>query len=692
MARQLTLTSNNVRSFNDAMGFHTYRTKSSVVIKGLKGVYAFIKKMREDMLEVGSQYQIDIIIGGFDNTCDVNSTVQLPQPDPNIHKLFTITNNNFEEISSVIENQLHPRGGTDFRSFEEAMTFIQQNISLEMNYKIISYVMSDGLHYGDRLDILNLPSNRYTTSLGIGSSRQYDKPLLKHLSDNFVAGSDDNIINDSIIGDNFGAISKIASNVRINLITTLDISKIKTNMRLKSRKNILQPDLSQFCNNQLFQPIMHNNTIKLCTNSLPVPIPQQNMLFVFWVDKSGSMRDLIYPEADLNALSFPSSAQPISEVERLYDNFVPENVASVSASVDPNQYNEYEFECRDEFHSYMQEYFTFVKQSDKPSYFRIESDGNPTYYCNIENNFNMFEEGEVELINIFCDLYERFKPIKHMNSKDQVNSIKELGEYIGSPEINTVYQRIKLEQSQSRIKLYLIALIVQIKKLAQKQNCRSDRLLNQLQNMPMALTRTLSATVSSQYSQSAPEPDATPEIDTDNYDRSQDGCMMCQEEKRDIVYGCGHICACIKCTKQVLFAIDPDIEISTQPITVSATAASAPSPMVDEDGEEIPLPMPPLAGYMAHYGRQATRFENYERRCPICRKQVESVRKLLIIDENKESMYKCIEKDCINLSSRVSEDCHHLTFCDRCWKRHKSNNTLNCKCGVPITKYFPIFN
>jgi hypothetical protein len=166
MSRTLTLNSNAGRSFNDAMNY-THKTKSSVVIKGLKGVYAFIKKMREDMLAANSPYQIDIIIGGFDNTCDVNSTVQLPQPDPNIHKLFTITNNNFEEISSVIENQLHHRGGTDFRSFEEAMTFISQNINPAMNYKIVSYVMSDGQHYGDRQDILNLPTNRYLSLIHI---------------------------------------------------------------------------------------------------------------------------------------------------------------------------------------------------------------------------------------------------------------------------------------------------------------------------------------------------------------------------------------------------------------------------------------------------------------------------------------------------------------------------------------------
>ena len=680
MSRTLTLNSNAGRSFNDAMNY-THKTKSSVVIKGLKGVYAFIKKMREDMQTANSPFQIDIIIGGFDNTCDVNSTIVLPPIDPNIHKLFTITNNNFEEISSVIEDHLHPRGGTDFRSFEEAMTFISQNINPAMNYKIVSYVMSDGQHCGDRQDILNLPTNRYTTSLGIGSSRQYDKPLLNHLSDNFVAGSDDSIINDSIIGDNFGAISKIASKVRISLITTLDIIKIKTNMRLKSKKSVSRPEPLQFSNNQLFVPFMSNNTIKLCGNSRPVPLPQQNMLFVFWVDKSGSMGDLIYPEADLNALSFPISAEPVSEAAQLYDDFVPENVASVSASVNPNQYYEYEYEVRDEYHSYTQEYFTFEEQSDKPSYFRIESEGNPTCYCNVENNSSLFEEDEVSLINLFCDLYEKFKPIKHMNSKDQVGSIKELGEYIGSPEINTVYQRIKIEEKQSRIKLYLIALIVQIKKLNQKQNCRSDRLLNQLQNMPMALTRALSATVSSQYSQSAPEPNDTPEIDTDKYDTSLDVCMMCSYEKREVVYGCGHICACIKCTKQVLFDIDPEIEINTQPRSVLTAAASVPSPMEDD----IPFPLPPL-------GRQYTNYQDYGRKCPICRKQVESVRQLLIIDENKDKMYKCIEKDCINLSSRVSEDCHHLTFCDRCWKKHKIANTLNCKCGVPITKYFPIFN
>lgn len=634
LSRQMTISNSNVSSFDSASNLSNHKTKCSIVCKGLKGVYAFVNKLRTDMLLNKMTNQIDIIIATFNTHCTIYSTVKLPQPNPS-YNLINVKHVSFEELLTIIENQIIACGGTDFLTVEQANKYIlenQQYLNLG-NGKYVPFIMSDGQHSGNRSDILNTASNRYACSLGIGNSQQYDEELLKHLSSNFVSGYDDDIIKNSILENNLNVVSKIASNVNISLITVEPIQNIKTNLRYKSIKNIDHLDPTIFSNDdQLFMPILMNNSIKLVGKSPLIPLIQTNLTFAFFVDISGSMSDPIFDNID------PIANIDISNIDQHVDQFIDTNNSN---------YKEYNFVTINEFHSYNEHYFNI--DSKHPIYFKITCDQG-TFYSKTLNKPELFEQLEDQLINLYCDLYDRFKPIKYMDKETLQTSIIELAEYVGSPSINKVYCTINKEQNHSKIKIYIIALINQIKKIATSLKKRSDRLLDQLQNMPMELLRSVSATVSSTYSQTTD----IDQISINDYDNSSDLCMMCNEKVKAVVYGCGHICACMECSKHVLFK---EVEV-----------------------EELPT-----------LNRLATNYMNYDRSCPICRKEVNSVRKLLIIDENKNTMFKCIEKDCINLSNRVSNDCNHLTYCNSCWKHNKTDGTLTCKCGIPITSYYTIY-
>ena len=292
---------------------------------------------------------------------------------------------------------------------------------------------------------------------------------------------------------------------------------------------------------------------------------------------------------------------------------------------------------------------------------------------------------------------ERFKALKFLDDESQVQGIKDLGEFIGCPENNRLYKMIKRDPIPSRIRLYYIALITQIKKQVQSvtSNKRSDRLLNQMMdNTPSALARAVSCGVSTQYSSPiCPQPEPFEQQLNDEYDTSLDYCTVCQENIREIVYDCGHCVACINCTKQIFFKIDPNVEINSRTITATSPNTSNTADATSVDDNMNPPQMEDYLYPLPDMYRQRTNYNNYDsRNCPVCRKNVDAVRKLLIVDDNKNTRFKCIEQDCLNLSQKMSEDCGHLTYCNKCWNQHKTSNNLICKCGVPITKYIKVFN
>jgi len=684
-----------------------HKSKSQLVIGSLENTYRFVRQLRIDGADV------DFIVVPFDNYSNIYSTYPLPNIEGNNNGMLRSVNIvSYNDMENIIKNQLHPSGGTNFVAIEDANKYIDKHFTQIQNddkkIKIFKYIMSDG--QTTHKDILMATGKaRYDYCLGIGSESQYDRPLLEHLGQKFVGGDDENVVNDSLIGDPFGAISKLDENVKITLLTVAKQSEIKTNLRIINSKSNVDIDPNQFLEEQKFIPIMsNNNTFKIVGRCPPIKIPTDKIIFVFYVDISGSMSDIIgVPHNAFPASSQPSKSEINSNQDQLYDQEMKSSIDDQDRSNNP--YNSYELANIDEFHNYNEVFFDIhpsgssahplkggALQSDQPIYFKIESDSG-TYYCKTLHIPQSFENDDDKLISHFCDLMERFKALKFLDDESQVQGIKDLGEFIGCPENNRLYKMIKRDPIPSRIRLYYIALITQIKKQVQSvtSNKRSDRLLNQMMdNTPSALARAVSCGVSTQYSSPiCPQPEPFEQQLNDEYDTSLDYCTVCQENIREIVYDCGHCVACINCTKQIFFKIDPNVEINSRTITATSPNTSNTADATSVDDNMNPPQMEDYLYPLPDMYRQRTNYNNYDsRNCPVCRKNVDAVRKLLIVDDNKNTRFKCIEQDCLNLSQKMSEDCGHLTYCNKCWNQHKTSNNLICKCGVPITKYIKVFN
>ena len=278
-------------------------------------------------------------------------------------------------------------------------------------------------------------------------------------------------------------------------------------------------------------------------------------------------------------------------------------------------YNAYEFAPMPEFHRYNEIYFNV--KSDTQVFFKIESDSG-TYYCKTLYIPHLFENNDDLLIVKFCDLMEKFKALRFMKGDQKIDGIKELGLLIGCPEYNICYKSIKKDPNPSRIRIYYIALITQIKKQVRTVSStkKSDRLLNQmLDNTPCAMARTVSCNVSTQYSTSYSQP--IQEHLNEEYDSSLDICIICSCDKRSIVNDCGHCIKCVNCTKQLFFKIDPNVEINTQPRTIVDEPENVSPTQIEPDVH----PLPPLY-------RAQTNYQDYsDRNCPVCRKKVDTIRK-----------------------------------------------------------------
>jgi len=687
-----------------------YKSKSQLVISALKNTFKFVKQLRIDGADV------DFIIVPFDNFSNIYSTYPLPTIAPQDGLLKTINLIQYDDMEHVIKSRLHPSGGTDFVAIENADQYINKYLNEEItpNIKIIKYIMSDGQSNNKEI-LMSSKEHRYDYCLGIGNETQYDKQLLGHLGKNMIGGDDETAVNDSLIGDPFGAISKLDINVKTTVYTTAKPSDFKTNLKVIGSKSNVVINPEQFLDDQLFIPILsNNNTVKLIGRCPPIRIPEQKIVFIFYVDISGSMGDIIgrelsFPSASFASVPPPGFGFPPSDDKHSLNEVIPlddvhilsdintimvDSVVSASAPapapasapapalVLESPYYSYELESIEEFHTYNEVYFDIKTPLDAPIYVKIESNTG-TYYCKTLNMSQSFENNDDLLISKFCDLMEQFKSIRLLEGDEQVQAIKDLGEFIRCPENNRLFKTIKQDPTPSRIRLYYIALITQIKKQVQNvlESKRSDRLLNQMMDRtPMDLARAVSCGVSTQYSSPYPPPDMPNLNISDEYDVSINCCTICNDNVRDIVYDCGHV-VCKDCTIQIFFKIDPNVEINTHPRAVPDSDSASANPIVDDIPNLYPM------------YRQQTNYMSYDSRtCPVCRKNVNTVQKLLVVDSNKDTQFKCLEQDCLNLSQRMSEDCGHLTYCNKCWKIRKTANNLICHCNVPITKYRKVFH
>jgi hypothetical protein len=181
-----------------------------------------------------------------------------------------------------------------------------------------------------------------------------------------------------------------------------------------------------------------------------------------------------------------------------------------------------------------------------------------------------------------------------------------------------------------------------IKKVTVNLMSKSDRLFyNMIGRMTTDINSTMHSSQSRTYS-SASVPNGTV---TDTSETSI--CLICNSNQREVLYDCGHCIACKKCTKQIFFNINDEIELTREATNVTTESA--------------------------------TYYDQYKK-CPLCRKTVSTVR-LLLFPENNVTI-KCNETNCDNICKYMSLTCGHLTYCGKCIIKKQK-----CFCNADIDKH-----
>ena len=700
------------------------KSKCSIVKSALNMTYNFINKIKED----NNNNNIDIIIVTFDDNASIYSTIDIDFIPQSYKLVKSVKKQSFDEIKQTIQN-LEPRGGTNFFAVKEANNLIDQNIK---SFKSIKYIMSDGNHMMSLDNEFNRENlfkqnekGQYTYSLGIGNENQYDKELLEYFSNEFIAGTDENDIHDSIVGDTFGCVSLLSNNVEISVYTTANTIKSSQKIISKSSVSKETENLEEYNNDfSKFNPIMTDQkTIKIIGTQQPTKILDEKTVFVFYVDVSGSMADIInnipcninqkqtrmvinqtdtsimvdqkqtQMEIDQTDTSIMvDQKQTQMEIDQTKNNvntdfntinIIQNKNKKVKFSYDDidTNYNKFKLEKINKFNTYNETYI--ICDTLDPIYIEIKSDFATFKFKCINGQaldfFNKIKENT--LINMYCTLLEKFNELfKNVKcNNDRIEKIKDLGLLIGSPEYNVVFKEINNNPiNQKPIELYFIALINQIKRLVNKTKYKSDYLLDRMINeSPIALLRQVSARASSTYTTTSVQ---NPFVNDDLYDKNINTCNICYQNPKEIVYDCGHCVACTKCTKQIFFNIDEDIEITNNQLDIRIQSNDINTTNIITSIDNIDLRLHSLQ----------PSFENFHKSCPLCRKHVSSVRLLSIID--KENRFKCISEDCANIATYMSESCGHLTYCKLCWKTLKKSNNLVCKCTKEIKKYVYVYN
>jgi hypothetical protein len=639
--------------------FEHNKTKYKIVENALNQTYDFVEKIKEDHKDVS----VEFIIVTFDDHASIYSTLDLPNNDNNFPLIKSINKVPFLNMKEIINNNLKPLGGTNLHSVKQTNNFIELYTK---EFNSIKYLLSDGMHNfkNDRDELFINTKSIFNYALGIGNEDQYDYELLSHLGKDFIKGIDEEDIHDSIIGDTFGCVSLISNNVTVNVITTAQT--IKTSQSIVNQEFGIQVDESKYNSDTTFIPIMMNkNCIKIVPeNNLDIENVPTNLLFVFYVDISGSMDDFIKSnKIETSSITTNISKQNITHIDT--DVNSDKKYIYVETMNNKLLYNKFTLNTIDKFNTFNEIYINC--DSDDPIYIElITSIGNFYYKC--INDSNKYCENDSKLIEMYCYLLSELDSIKLCSHEDRIDRINNLKLLVNTPVYNTTYIQITNNEYKSRIEMYLFSIFNQIKNIANKIKLPSDILLDEMLNeAPLKIARSVSANTSRQYSNNRV-------ISTNTYDsNSNNECTICLLNPKEVLYDCGHCVACKKCTKNIFFDIDEDFEKSTQlynRVTTGDLTIFNNSINIDLTNDNYDI-------------------QNYHKNCPICRSHINNIRLISFVDEFNR--FKCISKDCLNQAKFISENCHHLTYCEHCWNDRKSKKMLSCTCSKEINKYIKIY-
>ena len=654
-------------------------SKYAVVKNAILETYKFINKLRRD----SGDSVAELIIVPFDNIATIYSTIKLvDSTNTTIKEAIS-----FDRIKRVIEEELCPCNGTDFESINKVNVkldeCIQQYITDDANIQIIKYIMSDGCHNNKknctRDDLLQFPAHTYDYSLGIGKGgAEYDEELLCHMGQTFINGNNSTVIEESIIGDAFNCTNVLATDLQISIITTTaDISCSYDVIKTEPFTNTFEFDeCDNFKINTAIDAKNNSSIIKL-TGKIADRIATINkkIIFVFYVDKSGSMTELIAPcddsasivmniPVDVDTIPDKHSYEIISSQEEnvegeivegeidLHD-IVDEELPSIHSSKRPRDddiiYHRHVLEIIPKFNMLTEMFAVIPSMTNiviELSYTDMKGDKVIKYMrC---NSNEIMDPNEIDMMSKCCHLRDKLRELANAPKEHRKRIATALNELVRCP----LYNRIIADQTNlSSTKAFLFGIVENIKNVTIKALGKSEIMFNNLlRNMTDNITRTTSCTQSRVYSSCVSSPSTT----TDISDIMT--CVICQSGKREVIYDCGHCISCKRCTKQIFFDIDEEVELSRLPSDIFANER-----VVSTNGDESAI------------------IDETLKKCPVCIKKVRNVRLLLIHDHVKS--IRCNETGCDNIAKYVSHSCGHLTYCGRC-----IIGKTKCPCGIEMSK------
>lgn len=497
-------------------------SKYNVVKNAMLETYAFLNKLRQDY---GNDHA-ELIIVPFNNCTEIYSTIKFTDAEHYVP---------FEQMKQIIEEKLTPDGNTDFTAINNTNVKLDEYLApYNDKIQVIKYIMSDGCHNNKstRASLFELSAHTYDYSLGIGKDgKKFDEELLRHMGKTFVNGNDGSLIEESIIGDTFNYTNMVATNLQISIITdAVNIGCSHDIIKKEPFVNIIEFDeTSDFNVDATIDSTNQCTAIKLTR----ITNVDKKIIFIFYVDVSGSMGELI---------NFTSNDEKSSvNIETSTDEIDIESIIEI----DPNKFNKekntmcykYTLEIIPKF-NIATELFAIMSSVNQIAIELSYTDSNNNQITKyIKPTFNnKINKIDLDLMSKCCHLRDKLRELLNASDKDRISIAKNLNELVRCPKYNRI---ISDQTNLSPVKASLFSIVENIKKITFGQSVN-----NTMNTISDRINRTINCTQSRAYSTRLSSPSTITNIDNMLL------CTICKYMQREVIYNCGHCILCKNCDEQ----------------------------------------------------------------------------------------------------------------------------------------------
>jgi len=686
-------------------------SKASVIRKALRQIIEYCEQIQQTGVE------INITILLWNTKAKMWST-------HNLEILLEISEFSYIEKISDMPAVIKPDGGTDFLCAIKAFKCIPEAENT------ISILLSDGRNGRTTNEIKN-PTNEnarlFDYGIGIGSASQVDNDLLHFLSKNTELLNDPDDLSDFILSSAFDHIN-IIGKMDISFAIIVQGNAVLTGIPFNCMQDVPEcTELSPI----LVASVKNNKFIKIkvkdheITATKPVDI-------IFAIDCSGSMNDVITKKEESVMLATEDSIFVIDDIENAKSvSFLEEEVETIPES--PLLCKRYENKLEKITKKYEKQIFVSGWLPETKIFLEVKcvlEDGSETVTISEITDHIEISEFEEKLLNEIKKIDNGFnKLFKLEEISDKKTLIMEMHEYITSQEF--CEKILEIEENCDLLSaeyIYLTTILLQIKNLFAASKSQAD-----LYYAEMNFAPSLQRQISSQTCRQATGSMSRASTHLEYSEATIPTCILCQnpDKKRNVLFSCGHICACVECSKISLYGIEAYMQPALgggggggvavafdaggdeggAVVAFNVGDGGEGGAAVDFDGgdggdggpggaavdfnaaDELAFAdavLPPLPNLQIYHGVPLMRqHKNINKGCPVCRAHVTS---LFELNVEERIDYKCSIETCSNNAVIISTECKHLIFCESCFNkkiRDKKNNgtPVICYCGVQIKHY-----